>query len=84
MPWIDINLNDIDTSDLISELEDRYLDDREQAYLLNLIKNNGASDARKMEFFLEVMGKYSMLELQEMFSSLENTIAGKNQLSLEL
>lgn len=84
MPWIDINLNDIDTSDLISELEDRYLDDRDQTYLLKIIKKTSGSDARKMEIFLKVIGKYSLSELQDMFSSVEHTIAGKNQLSLEL
>lgn len=83
MPWVDVNLDDVDTDDLISELEDRHLDIHEQFALLELIKNSQLSDEPpKLKLFLSIMDKYSYLELHDMLIINSPAKAGLNQIPL--
>lgn len=81
--WAEIDLDDVDTRDLINELETRGLSNREEGYLLNLIRDN-AEDAAKMRLFLQVQHRYSLKELSELFKEDCSTPIPKNQLSLSL
>jgi hypothetical protein len=83
--YLRIELDDIDTSDLIEELDNRYLDNNEQDQLLDLIKESRLrTDAQKIKLFLKAMDKYSIQELQELFQENMSTIISKNQLQLSL
>lgn len=80
--WIDVDLKEVDTDDLLDELEGRYLNDREQKLLIDLLKGD---DNAKLDLFFQVKDKYSLLELQELFK--ENVNTGpipKEQLALPL
>lgn len=79
--WVDveIELDDIDTDDLICELEGRYLNDRQRAEIFSVAMD---SDARA-KFLFEQLNKYSLTELQQMFCE-PATLASENQLKLSL
>lgn len=62
--WVDINLSELSEGDLIRELEDRYLDEDEQLQILEIVKN---SDSKKLQLFLQIMDKFSVLELEDLF-----------------
>lgn len=58
MPYVDIELDEFDTDDLIEELENRSLDLEQQDKLLDLIKDGQLKiDTPKMKLFLSVMDK---------------------------
>lgn len=83
MPWVDVNLDDVDTDDLISELENRHLDLHEQNALLDLIKDGQMShEVPKMKLFLSIMEEYSYLELHDMLIINSPAKAGNNQIPL--
>lgn len=77
---VDIDLDDVETRDLIDELENRYLDDREQKWLIKLIKDN---DGGKLDLFLKARERFTLIELEEMFKEkFPETPIPKEQLSL--
>jgi hypothetical protein len=78
-----INLDDVDTSDLIDELENRYLDKDEQESLLDLVKVD-LERSEKLKLLLKIVDKYSLQELSEMFKEDCTTPIPKNQLALPL
>lgn len=83
MAWVDVNLDDVDTDDLISELENRYLDIHEQNSLLDLVKEGQLRDEPpKLKLFISIMDKYSYLELHDMLIVNSPAKAGSNQLPL--
>lgn len=61
---VDIELEDIDTRHLIDELENRYLNEQEQRWLINLVK---ANDGGKLDLFLKNRERFTLIELEEMF-----------------
>lgn len=77
--WIDVDLNEVSTRDLLDELENRYLGNREKDLLLELIKND---EGKKVQLFLKVKDRFSLIELEELFK--ENTYSPpcKEQLSI--
>lgn len=80
--WTEIDLDEISTSDLLDELENRYLGEREQASLVELLND---SDKQKFDLFLKIKNRFSVYELEEMFSDNHtNTPPSKNQLALNL
>lgn len=82
MPWIDIDLREIDDDDLLSELENRYLNEDEK---LRLIRYLNKDPHEKLKFFISVMDKYSLMELENMFKeTFPITPIPKEQLKLEL
>lgn len=81
MPYVHIDLREFDTSDMIIELEDRYLDSRDQVNLLQLIKSD---DSIKLQLFITVMDRFSVKELEEMFKEDFSTTVTDTQLSLDL
>ncbi len=86
MAYIDVDTDNFSTSELIRELENRYLDNREKNNLLEIIKEDDeySLECRKLMLFLKVYERYSMLELEEMFKEDLSTFASKNQLKLAL
>lgn len=64
MAYIDIDLDRVDADDLIEALSNHYLNNNEQQQLLELVK---AEASTKMQFFLKIMDKFSLFELEEMF-----------------
>jgi hypothetical protein len=81
--YVTINLDDVDTSDLIDELENRYLDKDEQESLLDLVKVD-LERSEKLKLLLKIVDKYSLQELSEMFKEDCTTPIPKNQLALPL
>lgn len=82
MPYVDIDMRHIDTDDLLEELENRYLDEREKIKLQDLLNND---PSEKYKLFMSVMDKYSLLELEEMFKErFTHTVQPKEQLALPL
>jgi len=80
--YIRIDLDDIDTDDLIDELGNRYLDNSEQLELLNLVRDN-YDDSGKLKIFLKNINRFSVLDLEKMFADIpEPAVAGKNQIPL--
>lgn len=61
---LEVDLKEINTSDLVEELEERYLDDYDVARVLKMVTTQ---DAKKFEFFNRVKDRFSMLELEELF-----------------
>lgn len=87
--YLNVDLEDIDTDDLISELEDRRLSNSEKLELLNIAKDvKGFSqysiDAVKIRLFMKVMDRYSMQELHDLFQEDYHTPVPPNQLQLSL
>lgn len=62
---VDIELSEVDTRDLISELEDRYFNEFEFNDIIDMMYSD--DDKLKMKFFFQIKDKYSLLELKEMF-----------------
>lgn len=80
--WTEIDLDEISTSDLLDELENRYLGEREQASLVELLND---SDKQKFDLFLKIKNRFSAYELEEMFSENHTNMSpSKNQLALNL
>jgi hypothetical protein len=61
--WVSVDLDDMDTDDLMDELEKRYLDERDKNILMSIIEDNDP----KIKLFMQVREKYSIFELEEMF-----------------
>lgn len=77
-----IDLEEVDTDDLVDELSTRDLEDIHYRALLgqNLYVNR-----EKINLFNKVMHRFSLLELQEMFTEyFEPLPLAKNQLKLNL
>lgn len=74
-----ITLDDIDTDDLIEELERRHLDIHEQDRLLKMVQDE---DSKKLSVFLKAQNKFSVAQLEEMFSEKYNVAAGENQIAI--
>ena len=80
--WVDVELDEVSTSDLLSELENRYLGKREKIELTSLLQND---EWRKLELFLKVKDKFSVGELEELFTEkAPDAPIPKEQLKLEL
>jgi len=79
--WVDVDLSQVSESDLIDELKDRYLDEREKLELTNILKDD---NSKKVALFLKVKDRYSLLELEEMFKEKFNHTPCKEQLALKL
>lgn len=79
--WVDIDLSQVDESDLIDELKDRYLNERERLELVDILNDEGS---KKIALFLKVKDKYSLLELEEMFQEKFSHTPCKEQLTLNL
>jgi hypothetical protein len=77
--YVRIDLDDLDTDDLIDELENRCLDNDESERLLTIVKDN---ESDKMKLFIKVMDKYSLMELQEMFAERFDALPSKYQIPL--
>lgn len=79
--WVDLDLDDVDTDDLIDELENRYLDEGERKLLLEMVKNNDD----KINLFMKIKDRYSIFELEQMFAEQSESIPiPKNQLKLSI
>lgn len=80
--YIDIDLNDVNTWELIEEIETRSLclSDSQKQQILDAIAYD---DAEKWKLFLSVKNKYSLLELQEVFNTSEPACSSKAQLPIE-
>jgi len=78
---IDVDLRHCSTYELIDELENRYLDQREMSSLLDLVKGD---DSQKLKLFISVMDKYSSMELQDIFKEdLKVTEVPKEQMCFD-
>lgn len=79
--YLDIDLNDIKTYELVEELSNRalILTDSEKRELLDAVSY---SDAEKWKWFLSVKDKFSLHELQEKFNCNEVTHISKEQLAI--
>lgn len=79
--YLDIDLNDIKTYELVEELSNRalILTDSEKQELLDAVSY---ADSEKWKFFLAVKDKFSLYELQEKFNCNEISPISKNQLSI--
>lgn len=85
MALIDIDLDEFSTGELINELENRYLENREKDSLIDLIKDSYRTDeCMKLKLFISVYGKYSVLELEEIFKETYTVTKSENQLTLPL
>jgi hypothetical protein len=83
--YLQVDLDEVETSDLIEELDNRYLVVSEQEELLSLIKHSRLHiDAQKISMFLKVMDKFSLQELADLFKEDITTPIPENQLSLNL
>jgi len=79
--YIDIDLNDIRTYELIEELDTRSLclSNSDKADLLDIIKE---VDSEKWKWFLAIKDKYSLFELQEIINTGEPVRPSKEQLPI--
>jgi hypothetical protein len=79
--YLDIDLNDINTHELIEEVSNRalILTDSNKQDLLEAI---AYADAEKWKWFLAVKDKFSLHELQEKFNCNEVTVISKDQLTI--
>jgi hypothetical protein len=79
--YIDIDLNDVNSWELIEEIENRALclSDSQKERVLDAISYD---DAEKWKLFLAVKNKYSLLELQELFNTSEPVCSSKAQLPI--
>lgn len=78
---VEFNLDDVDTDELLAELENRYLNHREKELLLALAKDNDP----KLKLFMQQAERFSLLELEQMFGEPSTgNAASENQLKLEL
>lgn len=80
--YIDIDLNDVNTWELIEEIENRALcfSDSQKEKLLDAV---AYEDAEKWKLFLAIKNKYSLLELQEKFNTHEPACSSKAQLPIQ-
>lgn len=80
--WVHIDIREVDTEDLLEELQSRYLNDREQMMLIDLLRGE---DKSKLDLFFKAKDRYSVLELQELFKE-KNIVwpIPKEQLSLSI
>jgi hypothetical protein len=80
---VDIDLNEIDTYELIDELDSRAtcLDESEKQQLLDIVKYH---DSEKWKWFLSIKDKYSLFELQELAKADDPAVASENQLKLAI
>lgn len=81
MAYIRIDMTDIDTDELIGELEDRYLNDREKEWLRDILK--GLED-EKDKLWQRVKDGFTIIELEEMFKDHTPIVVAKEQLTLPL
>lgn len=80
MPYVSIDLDDIQTHELISELENRWLDTDDQRKLVDMLKYE---EKEKLKLFYKVIDKFTLIEFEEMFKETYTNIpAPKEQLQL--
>lgn len=78
--YVDIDLNEVHAGDLIEELQGRHLSDNQQKELIDMIFYY---DKRKLDLFMNVIDRLSLLELEEMFTENSNNIKpSENQIKL--
>lgn len=79
--YLDIDLNDIKTYELVEEISNRalVLTDSEKQELLDAVSY---ADAEKWKWFLSIKDKFSLHELQEKFNCNEVTNISKEQLPI--
>jgi hypothetical protein len=80
--YVDVDLDEISTSDLIEELETRPLRLDQQKELAALLRDD---DKIQFDLFLQVKDRYSIYELEQLFGEKPQVIAvSKEQLRLEI
>jgi hypothetical protein len=79
--YVDIDLDEIESHELIDELESRSLclSDSEKDQLLDIISY---ADSEKWKLFLAIKNKYSLYELQQMFDEKGSVPVSKEQLPI--
>jgi hypothetical protein len=79
--FLDVDLDDFRTHELIDELDSRSLclSDSEKDQLLDIISY---ADSEKWKLFLAIKNKYSLFELQQMFDEKGNVPVSKEQLPI--
>lgn len=75
----EVDLRDIDTDDLIMELQDRKIFLRELDMYTNLFEDE---DKSKIKFFLSKIEAYTLLELEQMFSEKSISVVSENQIKI--
>lgn len=80
--YVYVDLNDINTWELIEEIENRALclSDSQKEKVLDAIAYD---DAEKWKLFIAVKNKYSLLELQALFNTSEPACSSKAQLPID-
>jgi hypothetical protein len=79
---LQVDLSDIDTWDLVLELQGRRMDDDQRQELAGIVS---ASDIAKFKLFLQIKDKYTVQELEQTFKeNLTVTDIPKEQLKLDL
>lgn len=79
MPYVDIDLYQVSTHELLDELQNRHLNDNEQLSLIQLITTQ---DTKKFALFLKVYERYSIHELEELFCEKSVIVESENQIPL--
>lgn len=78
--WVDVDLEEVSTRDLLDEIEDRYLGTWEQKMLISMIRNE---DRAKFDFFFQIKDKFTLSQLEELFKEpCINVPTPKEQLKL--
>lgn len=78
----EVDLSEIQTCDLVEELKSRDLD---EDYRRDFLGDDLYYNRDKLNLFIKAMGRYSLLELETMFSELAfPAVACKEQLKLPL
>lgn len=78
--WVDIDLDEVTTSELLDELENRYLRAHEKQCILKLLRED---DELKYDLFFQFKDKFSISEFEEMFKEKSiNTTTPKEQLKI--
>lgn len=78
--WVDIDLDEVTTSELLDELENRYLSSHEKQCILKLLRED---DEMKYDLFFQFKDKFSISEFEEMFKGKSiNTTTPKEQLKI--
>jgi hypothetical protein len=60
--WVSVDLDDMDTDDLLDELENRYLDERDKNILMSILEDNDP----KVKLFMAVKERFTISELEEL------------------
>jgi hypothetical protein len=76
--WVSVDLDDMDTDDLLDELENRYLGEREKNILMSILEDND----QKVKLFMAAKDRFTIYELENLLQEKCDTAIPKNHPTL--